>query len=766
VPASRSSRRSASRSLAEDVRSRSDEELQELVRSRPDLARPAPADLSSLAARSTTRASLQRALDTLDRGHLQVIEALLVTGEPDEKQTAALMGIPASTLRPFLDRLWRIAVLWRSPEGLRVVRTVAELIGSHPAGIGPPSADLQASAVAGAGDEGVTRPEGADLEQAATQASPEARAILDRLTWGPPVGVLAPEGTLARAGRELVAAGLLIRTTEDQVMLPREVALHLRHGRLHRESRLEPPSPSTAVRSPESVDSAAGGLAAELLGHLDELAEEWGARPPRVLRAGGLAVRDLKRLGTVLDLPLERAAFVAEVGYASGLVADDGALEPSWAPTPAYDEWQQQPGERRWGRVAAAWLASTRAPSLVGSSVAGSGTVNALSAATVWPAGRQRREDVLRELATLPPGAAPGLEALEDRIRWRRPLRLPAGVDTRIDVVLREADWVGVTGGGSLSAAGRLLLEADVGAATAAMAEHLPPPVEEILLQADLTAIAPGRLDGSLARFMRLASDVESRGGATVFRFSSDSLRRVFDAGWSAAQVLQTLADASRTPVPQPLDYLVHDVARRHGQTRVGSVGSYVRSDDSAVLDAMAADRGLSPLRLRRIAPTVLVSPAPATTALEMLRDNGFTPAAESAEGGIVVPAVNRHRTPPRRAATSPVQITRVDDEYSTSLVAALRAGEEATTYRRKQDEERVGPRLPASDPTVTLALVRAAAADHLGVWIGYVDATGSSRRILLRPSRVEGGRVLGSEGDSDVQRSFSIHRITGAALA
>jgi hypothetical protein len=56
--------------------------------------------------------------------------------------------------------------------------------------------------------------------------------------------------------------------------------------------------------------------------------------------------------------------------------------------------------------------------------------------------------------------------------------------------------------------------------------------------------------------------------------------------------------------------------------------------------------------------------------------------------------------------------------------------------------------------------------ADHLGVWIGYVDATGSSRRILLRPSRVEGGRVLGSEADSDVQRSFSIHRITGAALA
>ncbi|WP_137120665.1 helicase-associated domain-containing protein [Segeticoccus rhizosphaerae] len=764
MPASRASRRSPSRSLAEDVRSRSDEELRDLVRSRPDLARPAPADLTSLAARSSTRASLQRALDTLDRGHLQVIEALLVTGEPDERQTAALMGISVSALRPFLDRLWRIALLWRSPEGLRVVRTVAELIGPHPAGIGPPAADLRAGD--SAAGQAVTTPAGADLEKSVAMSSPEARAILDRLTWGPPVGVLTPEGPLARAGRELVTAGLLVPTADDQVMLPREVALHLRHGRLHREPRLEPPPAPSHVRAPESVDSAAGAPAAELLGHLDELAEEWGARPPRVLRAGGLAVRDLKRLGAVLDLPVEHAAFVAEMGYAAGLLADDGALEPSWAPTPAYDEWQQQPGERRWCRVAAAWLASSRAPSLVGSNAVGSGTVNALSAAAVWPAGRQRRADVLRELATLAPGAAPGIGVLEDRIRWRRPLRLPEGVETRIDVVLREADWVGVTGGGALSAAGRLLLEDDLDAATAAMAEHLPAPVEEILLQADLTAIAPGRLDGSLARFMRLASDVESRGGATVFRFSPDSLRRVFDAGWSAAQVLQTLSDASRTPVPQPLDYLVHDVARRHGQTRVGSVSSYVRSDDGAVLDAMAADRGLRPLRLRRIAPTVLVSPAPATTTLEMLRDNGFTPAAESPEGGIVVPAASRHRTPPRRAATSPVQVTRVDDDYSTTLVAALRAGEEATAYRRQQDESRVGPRLPASDPTVTLALLREAVADHLGVWIGYVDATGSSRRILLRPSRVEGGRVLGSEADSDVQRSFSIHRITGAALA
>ncbi|MEO5743558.1 MAG: hypothetical protein ABIQ53_03070, partial [Terracoccus sp.] len=68
------------RSLADDIRGRSDSELTDLVLARPDLARPSPADLTSLAARASTRASVQRAVEALDRGHLQVLEALVVNG--------------------------------------------------------------------------------------------------------------------------------------------------------------------------------------------------------------------------------------------------------------------------------------------------------------------------------------------------------------------------------------------------------------------------------------------------------------------------------------------------------------------------------------------------------------------------------------------------------------------------------------------------------------------------------------------------------------
>ena len=217
--------------------------------------------------------------------------------------------------------------------------------------------------------------------------------------------------------------------------------------------------------------------------------------------------------------------------------------------------------------------------------------------------------------------------------------------------VLREAEWLGITGRGALSTAGRLLFDATAGpsAAEEAISTHLPSPVEHVLLQADLTAVAPGRLEGSIAQFMRLVSDVESRGGATVYRFSPESVRRALDAGWSSVQVLTALKDASRTPVPQPLEYLVGDVARRHGQTRVGSVAAYIRSDASAVLDTMLADRGLAALQLRRLAPTVVVSPAHRAVVLEMLRENGFAPVAETTDGGVMVPPVSHHRAPARR---------------------------------------------------------------------------------------------------------------------
>ncbi|GAB3054661.1 helicase-associated domain-containing protein [Intrasporangium mesophilum] len=793
----------SSRSLADDIRGRSDAQLVDLVLSRPDLARPAPADLTSLAARAGTRASVQRAVEALDRGHLQVLEALVVAG--DAAAPAALLSLlgaaptdeRASTVDLLVDDLWRWALLWRSADGSHVVRTVPEVLGSSVAGLGAPMRELRSSLV----------PQHADRDEvlATIEGAPQdSRAMLERMTWGPPFGVLPTAPAGRTSARWLLEHHLLVPVSSDRVALPREIGLALRGGRLHRSTQLTPPAVES--RAVSLVDAAAGGAASEFLTQVDELAAAWGADPPRVLRAGGLSVRDFRATQTALDVGAERAAFVVEIAYAAGLVADDGEVVPVWAPTSEIDEWSSSEAGHRWASLAVAWLGSTRAPHLVGHRTTGTGPANALGPDVQWPAIRAVRREVLAELSALETGHAPTVDSLRERLAWRRPNRPTDVLDEAVDAVLREAEWLGVTGRGALSSPGRALIGSrtpsaptpptpssgrpataapplDQRAATpssglvetpaprmpqvevvaAAMSEHLPAPVDHILVQADLTAVAPGPLVGSLGSFMRLAAEVESRGGATVYRFTPESVRRALDAGWTAAEFTDTVRRSSRTPVPQPLEYLVSDVARKHGQTRIGGAAAYIRSDDESVLDTMLASRDLAALRLRRIAPTVLVSSADPRVIVEVLRDAGFAPVHEGQDGAVVHAETPRRRAGARRRGPGPT-VTPVDRAFTQSLVTGLRAAEATAAERRAEEESRPGPRIQAMDPVVTLSLLREAVADRHGVWIGYSDAHGATTRHLIHPRQVDGGRVRALD-ESGHERLYSVHRITGATL-
>jgi hypothetical protein len=298
------------------------------------------------------------------------------------------------------------------------------------------------------------------------------------------------------------------------------------------------------------------------------------------------------------------------------------------------------------------------------------------------------------------------------------------------------------------------------------MAALLPEPVDHVLLQADLTAVAPGPLVPDLARTMALTADVESRGGATVYRFTAASVRRALDAGWSSSGLLDLLARSSRTPVPQPLEYLVGDVARRHGRLRVGRMSSYVRSDDPLLLEQVLADRRCARLRVRQVAPTVLVAQAEPAEVLQTLREVGLAPVAESPGGEVVVRRPDLVRTPvrqpPRPTVTEP---PRPSAAYLDAVVRGLHDGQ-----RESDDEERRvatrGPRLPVTDPSVTLATLREAAATRSQVWIGYTDAAGRTERRVIEPLTVEGGRVTAFDHGTDGVRGFSVHRITGVAPA
>ncbi|MFD0415741.1 helicase-associated domain-containing protein [Streptomyces sp. NPDC127108] len=299
------------------------------------------------------------------------------------------------------------------------------------------------------------------------------------------------------------------------------------------------------------------------------------------------------------------------------------------------------------------------------------------------------------------------------------------------------------------------------------LAPLLPDPLDHVLLQADLTAVAPGPLQRPLADALTVLADVESKGGATVYRFTPGSVRRALDAGQSASDLHAFLAAHSRTPVPQPLTYLIDDVARKHGHLRIGAASAYVRCDDEGVLNEILADKRAQGLRLRRLAPTVLATQADPAALLDGLRSLGFAPSAESAEGDVLITRAHSHRTPPR---TPPEPVPDGPPLPDTTLidaaVRAIRAGDLASTTPRKTATPGTPStgELPRTTPAETLATMQAAVLTGEALWIGYVNAEGAASQRVIAPVRVEGGFVTAYDHTADEVRTYPLHRVTGVA--
>ncbi|WP_419995958.1 helicase C-terminal domain-containing protein [Streptomyces boninensis] len=823
----------APRTLAEDLRARPDDALADLLHLRPDLLSPVPNDITQLATRAGTRASVLRAVERLDRFALQTAEALAVAQDPCPYETLdALMAgedkAPdvSDALPGAVRRLRARALVWGPEESgvLHLVRTARELLSPPsggpppPTGLGPPVTDAAAGmspirlqqllestglppthdGVSAATALAALFSDRPRMEALLASAPPESAELLDRLVWGPPYGTVS--ASPAHPVRWLLDRGLLLPTAPGHVVLPREAALHLRGGRAHRTVDPLPPQVTAAYEhKPATVDATAAGQALLALDAINDLLTTWASQPPSVLRAGGLAVRDLKRTAVSLDCAEPTAAFWVELAFAAGLVASDGEADERYAPTPAYDDWQRLPAERRWASLAAAWLTATRVPGLIGGRDTKGRALSALGDGLDRGAAPEVRRRVLTLLTDLPEGTAADHTALLARLRWERPLRHGDPTDddhqdlrTRLaQWALTEAELLGVTARGALSSPGRAVLggpgtpsptltSTELATATEAaartLAPLLPEPLDHVLLQADLTAVAPGPLQRPLAETLGVLADIESKGGATVYRFTPASVRRALDAGKAAAELHDFLAAHSRTPVPQPLTYLIDDVARKHGQLRIGAASSYVRCDDDTLLSEILADRRSSGLRLRRLAPAILVSQTAPDILLERLREMGYAPAAESAEGDVLIARTTAHRTPPR-TAPSPVPDgpPPPDGTLLTAAVRAIRAGDHAATAPHRKPEPvpasssasasaSANGSLPRGTAADTLATMQSAVLSGEALWIGYVNADGAASQRVIAPIKVEGGFVTAYDHTADEVRTYPLHRITGVA--
>jgi Helicase conserved C-terminal domain len=725
-----------------------------------------------------------------------------------------------TAIRAAVARLRNLALVWGPDDHLRLVGAVADTVGDYPLGLGRPvraclaghqanqlrklvsaAVPATAEAPAGAPDREAMLEQicvaftDRDHVQALIDACSEtAQGVLGRLAAGPPLGATAeaprlpPVAAARTAVEELLARSLLVGVAAETVELPREVGLVLRGG--HPAGAIAPyPPPLEGKDLGEPALAGSCALAAaEFVRHVEVLAEAWGAQPVAPLRAGGLGVRDLRATARLLDVPDAVAALVVEVAEAAGFIDLAAGPDAAYVPTAAYDRWCTDDLPRRWAVLAQAWFDMPKVAALVGDRDDRGKVMAALSYATHLSFAPRLRRAVLTTLAEAPAGVAPDRSSVLARIAWRAPQWGGPLFDKVITATFDEAATLGVIGRGGLPAPGRALAAghspwphsedavprqggpttapADpdepagpaIDAVARALAPLLPDPVEEIIFQADLTAIAPGPLVPELAAELAELADVESTGAATVYRISESSVRRALDEGRTAGDLHAFLERVARPGVPPALTYLVDDVARRHGVLRTGPATSYLRCDDTGLLSEVVAARGTRTLGLRRIAPTVAISSHTVPELLEGLRAAGYAPAPEGPDGRIVLSRTPPHRAPGRGR---PAWIDPAGARSWADLVALIRRGDDTSHAARLAGGAAAGPGGPATSGPAILVALADAARNGSRVLLGYVDQDGMSTQRIVAPTTVGGGYLMAWDERDGATRRFVLHRVT-----
>ena len=726
------------RSFSDYLRSVDDAALLKLFTARPDLITPVPPDIASLAVRACSAPSLARAIDSLNQWHLQVLEASCALSEPfSEKSVIALTEKEAKTA---LTHLIDLGLIYPSEDGMRLPTQLRDVMGAEPAGLGPASmAKLKLS----------------DLESAPADAT----KVLERLAWGPPRGSVGDIKNPGPGVAWLIERKFLVPLDQRTVILPREVAIALRGGKVHSQRFVKQPLLAGTKRDEKQINLAAIANISTVLRWVEELLNFWADEPADALRAGGVGVRDLKVIATHLGVDETCAAFIAELAYLTSLIsidADDRIL-----PSNKFDIWLMQTPADRWQMLASQWLITSRVSGLVGraesKNVAALGPeLDRVNAAKV----RGLTLELMREN----PGIAPDWISFKDVLSWRSPIKRNSSLqDELAQWTLREAEWLGITGQGAISKFGIKFI---AGKDLVSINEDLPKTVDHILIQGDNTAIAPGPLEHEISQALAMMAEIESRGGATVYRFTETTIRRALDHGRTGDEIRTFLSKTSKTPMPQPLEYLIADVAKKHGKLRVGNTSSFIRCEDTALIAQIMNDKKLEILALRRIAPEVVICDLDATDAMRILREAGYLPAGESANGLMLTgPKTNRALTKPR----PPRIIGEVDLPTTESLTAAirvLRTGEKSThrqTRLRQVASEALG-QLPRTTANETMEILNQFVIDEKTLSIGYADNNGGVTHRIIDPIRISAGALIARDHATGEVQSFRIPRITGVA--
>jgi hypothetical protein len=708
------------------------ERLAALLRGRPGLlglGQSGPVgSLTDLARRLTDPASASEALAGMPTPVLQVAEAAAVLGpQPVPVVTlAALLGRTPDDpdLEEALARLEQIGVLLLVDDSL-VAPADLRSVFRAPLRLGPPMAEVlrslsaaQLAAIArGVGVVHSKRSRAdllavlikffvdpAEVRALVAHAPEKTRLLLEEMAARgvhPPYGVLIDSYSAATRDAGWAEERALLSRDHGwgyALEMPAEVGLALRGPGYHAPFSPEPPFVPTVQIPVELAEREAGAALSAAVERVCAVVAECDQQPIALLKAGGVGVREVRRLAKRLGVAEQQARLWLELAGELGLISAADFEESEALVTEEFDDFRGLSPAEQADRILHAWLATGSLPTWVPPegkqepplSYFAGGPLPALRLTVLSVAGQ-----VLTDDAGVPRGAS-DFDAVQAVIRWFAPVISGDLADGVIDSIWAEAQLLGLIAHAAPTSLGMAIMEltAPECPLRVAAARLVSPASKAGIFQADLTVVVPGSPAATLSDLLDSAADREGRGVASLWRFSAGSIRRALDAGSSAEELERALAGASQSgELPQPLRYLIGDVARRHGAVRVRAAGCVIRSADTALLAEMAATARLRELELWQPAPELLISTASAEETLNRLRAAGFAPVEEGARGEVVVTRpVTRRAAVPDPAELESFEMPEIElagmgladpDELAEQLLTQPPAGRREDRRRR-----------------------------------------------------------------------------------
>lgn len=489
---------------------------------------------------------------------------------------------------------------------------------------------------------------------------------------------------------------------------------------------------STATAAPVANTSAWYAAALTTTGQAAWLLRDIARTPAKLNRNGTIASVWVKAFEERLRIP--RADELVELLRASNLVEARGH---ELAPTAA--AWLNLDHEDRW-------------------------------AALVRAAVRQMPRQVFTMLGDVEPGSP--FSHISHELSTRFPLTTPRTVAS-VESAASLWERLGITVGGSFSAAGISMLRRHAGIDVEAPHFDLPATAPGVYIQPDLSVVVPGPLTVQDEASLAALALPEQLGVASTLRITEASLIEALDRGSDAQTVRSFLERITLTGIPQPLDYLITSLQQRagsivvslhegdEGRTRIDFLRSELRS-------TILVDRSLVHLQLHEAESETFTGDAIAPLFSRIRPDHVLAALLDARYPAAIHPAMVASDAAAKAAVGAQPQS---HDEAAGAGSADPHPTSEASTESLST---------PAEDPAIAIAdRVLAALSDGPGeisrqVTLAVrdrstikvsVEMRGKSYEFTVVPVSIAAGRMRALDQVAEVERTIPVDAITAITL-